>query len=68
MLTNDNIDDFFSLPTDRTSAVVAGTNPYNFIKSNANSETLLVTIGDSWTWGDDISSKDHVRLNSVYVG
>jgi hypothetical protein len=68
LLTNDNIDDFFSLPTDRTSAVVAGTNPYNFIKYNTNSETLLVTIGDSWTWGDDLHDDHTVRLNYVYGG
>ena len=40
--------------------------PFNFI--NRNSQELLVTIGDSWTWGDDItvSNNNEIRLKKVF--
>ena len=40
--------------------------PFDFIKRD--SQELLVTIGDSWTWGDDItpSNNDTVRLEKVF--
>jgi len=43
-----------------------GKNPFNFISHNSNK--LVVTIGDSWTWGDDITfnNDDKVRLQKTY--
>lgn len=41
--------------------------PYNFI--GRNSDLLLVTVGDSWTWGSDISENnkdDDLRVQKVY--
>lgn len=77
-LTQDNIKDHFSLPTaDRTASLV-GKNPYDFV--NRNSDVLLITIGDSWTWGADLTKEkfsgthidrladDDYRLSNVYGG
>lgn len=40
--------------------------PFNFV--SRKSQELLVTVGDSWTWGDDItaSNNDDVRLEKVF--
>ena len=42
--------------------------PYNFV--NRNSKTLVITIGDSWTFGADIYPDDfkykQERLNKIY--
>jgi len=35
-------------------------NPFNF--KNKNSKKLLVTIGDSWTWGDELTN----RIDNCY--
>jgi hypothetical protein len=52
------------LPTDSTQ----GQYPYTFIDRKSN--VLVVTIGDSWTWGADITSSDETvtRLEKVYGG
>ena len=65
-LTNDNLSHYFSLPNADTSAVVCGENPYSFVGIGESTDTLLITIGDSWTWGDDLDEK--IRLNSVFGG
>jgi hypothetical protein len=65
-LTNDNLSQYFSLPNADTSAVLCDTNPYNFVSIGEPTDTLVVTIGDSWTWGDDLDEK--FRLNSVFGG
>lgn len=48
------------------NSTVAGQFPYSFV--NNNSKKLIVTIGDSWTWGADLSTDDNltVRNNDVY--
>lgn len=45
-----------------------GRYPYNFI--DRKSQNLVVTIGDSWTWGADITPNDdkNIRLKNSYGG
>jgi hypothetical protein len=76
-LSNDNLDHYFSLPNANTTELLLGKNPYDFVARKSN--TLLVTIGDSWTWGADLTKENnglHIdrnrddanRLTSVYGG
>lgn len=46
------LSEYFTLPTQDISHLQPGTNPFNF--EYRTKDTLLVTIGDSWTWGDDL--------------
>jgi hypothetical protein len=41
-----------------------GQYPYTFI--DQKSDILVVTIGDSWTWGADIENSEEDRLEKVY--
>jgi len=47
---------------------IQGQYPYSFI--DQKSDILVVTIGDSWTWGADItnSADSSIRLQKVYGG
>lgn len=77
-LSTSNLDQYFSLPNKNRTALLVGKNPYDFV--SRNSDTLVVTIGDSWTWGADLTqiktrqlhidrlSDDEFRLNNVYGG
>lgn len=67
VFTQDNLLDYFMPANIRNSWHEEDTNVYNFI--SRNSDKLLVTVGDSWTWGSDISkhnTDDNVRVNCVY--
>lgn len=61
-LTQDNIQHYFSLPTLERTTALLGKNPYDFV--NRNSDTLLITIGDSWTWGADLTK---VKFNGCHI-
>lgn len=37
--------------------------PYSFI--SANSKTLVIVIGDSWTWGADLSENDALNIRNT---
>lgn len=52
-LTSDNLYDFFSVATEQDSATVVGKKLFDFV--DRQSDTLIVTIGDSWTWGADLT-------------
>lgn len=52
-LSQDTLADYFSLPDSNRSIFLVGKMPYDFISRNSN--TLVVTIGDSWTWGADLT-------------
>ena len=77
-LTQATIENYFSLPTKERTILLIGKNPYDFV--SRNSDTLLITIGDSWTWGADLTTikhaglhidklvDDHYRLANVYGG
>lgn len=77
-LTQETIKKYFSLPDERRTKLLIGKNPYDFISRNSNK--LIITIGDSWTWGADLTKQkfqglhldklndDNYRLNHVYGG
>jgi len=58
---------YFTIADSTNSWYLTPTNTFDFI--NRSSNKLLVTVGDSWTWGSDISennSDDEYRLKSVW--
>ena len=58
---------YFTIADSTNSWYLTPTNTFDFI--NRSSNKLLVTVGDSWTWGSDISennSNDDYRLESVW--
>ncbi len=77
-LLKETVRRYFSLPDERRTANLSGKNPYDFIRRR--SDNLIVTIGDSWTWGADLTQQkynvvhidkledDDYRLNHVYGG
>jgi hypothetical protein len=65
--TQHNLPEYFSIADKFTSWHQEPTNTFNFV--NRDSDTLTVTVGDSWTWGSDISENnwdDELRLRCVY--
>lgn len=46
-------------------STVSGKFPYSFV--NNNSKKLVVTIGDSWTWGADLSFNDDLAIRNKDV-
>ena len=66
-LTQETLPDYFSIADASTSWFTVPTNTFDFV--NNNSKTLLVTIGDSWTWGSDVSinnGNNQYRRDNVY--
>jgi hypothetical protein len=65
-LTKDILPLHFTLASPKNSHYKVITNTFDFIDNN--SDSLVVTIGDSWTWGSDISIDDNedIRLSCVY--
>ena len=67
VLTPDTLYKYFTLANKTNSWYTKDTNTFNFI--SRNSKNLLVTVGDSWTWGSDISFNnydDNKRIKNVY--
>lgn len=64
ILTQNDLPKYFAIADATSSWFDVPTNTFNFV--NNGSKTLLVTIGDSWTWGSDISLNDNIRINSLY--
>lgn len=77
-LTQETIKNYFSLPDKRRTQTLIGKNPYDFVSRNSNK--LIITIGDSWTWGAGLTKMkikelhtdkledDNYRLTHVYGG
>ena len=77
-LLKETVRRYFSLPDERRTANLIGKNPYDFIRRR--SDNLIVTIGDSWTWGANLTKQklnvrhidkladDSYRLENVYGG
>ena len=66
-LTQETIPEYFTIANSENSWIKTPTNLYNFI--SRHSDKLLVTIGDSWTWGSDIAINnidDAHRVRSVF--
>lgn len=55
-LTPENLYDYFAVATEKDSVTVAGSRLFDFV--DRQSDTLIVTIGDSWTWGADLTNFD----------
>jgi len=73
MITSKLLSDHFTLPNKNIIAhLPENAIPFDFLINN--NETLLVTIGDSWTWGDELINREHCfgrvlsqKLNSDWV-
>jgi len=65
-LTKEILPNYFTIASSKNSHYLTETNTFDFV--NRNSDILLVTIGDSWTWGADLSLNDNeeFRINNVY--
>lgn len=66
-LSQDNLPEYFTIADITNSWHKIPTNTFNFI--SRNSDSLLVTVGDSWTWGSDISEgnlNDNYRVDNVW--
>lgn len=66
-LSQTNLSDYFTIADAHSSWHKTPTNTFNFI--SRDSRTLVVTVGDSWTWGSDISQSnydDQFRIEHVY--
>jgi hypothetical protein len=58
---------YFSIADSTSSWYAEPTNTFDFV--SRNSRTLLVTVGDSWTWGSDLSlnnKDDDFRKHHVF--
>jgi hypothetical protein len=67
VLTQQNLEQYFTVANKENSWLPEPTNLYNFV--SRDSDTLLVTIGDSWTWGADLAphkSRDDHRIKHVF--
>jgi len=66
-LTKEVLPKYFTIADSTNSWYQTPTNTFDFVSRSSN--ILLVTVGDSWTWGSDISennSDDEYRLKSVW--
>ena len=52
-LSSENLYDYFSTATSQDSATIVGKKLFDFV--DRQSKTLVITIGDSWTWGADLT-------------
>lgn len=57
-----NIYDFFSTASEKDSVTVAGKKLFDFI--DRGSKILVITIGDSWSWGADLTQQ---KLQGAHV-
>jgi hypothetical protein len=66
-LTQHTLPQYFSIADSTNSWHSLPTNTFDFIERN--SQDLVVTIGDSWTWGSDISlhnQNNQTRIDNLY--
>ena len=65
-LTKKILPNYFTIASPKNSHYLTETNTFDFV--NRNSNTLVVTIGDSWTWGADLSldNNEEFRLKHVF--
>jgi lysophospholipase L1-like esterase len=64
-LTQATLADHFSIADSNSSWYTEPTNTYDFADRNSN--TLVVTIGDSWTWGNDMGTATHLIRGTDYA-
>lgn len=63
MITNDDIKKYFTLPYDKISHYDSSKNPFDV--KNRLSSKLLVTLGDSWSWGDELSDRSNKCYGNI---
>jgi hypothetical protein len=64
-LTKEILPNYFTIASPKNSHYLVKTNTFDFV--DCNSTTLVVTIGDSWTYGADLSNdNEEFRINNVY--
>lgn len=66
-LTQHTLPDYFSIADRHSSWHQTPVNTFNF--ADRASDTLIVTVGDSWTWGSDLAesnSDDAYRVQHLY--
>ena len=66
-LTQATLPDYFTIADHTNSWYTQATNTFDFV--DRNSDTLVVTVGDSWTWGCDLTPYDYdnnYRIQNVY--
>ena len=66
-LTQHNLPDYFSIADCHSSWHQTPVNTFNF--ADRDSDILIVTVGDSWTWGSDLAesnSDDAYRVQHLY--
>jgi len=61
-LTTDLLSNYFTIATPDNSHYTESTNCFDFVDRMA--DTLTITVGDSWTWGQDLNPNQ--RLDQVY--
>jgi hypothetical protein len=64
-LSTDILPDYFTIASPHNSHYAVPTNTFDFV--DRGSKVLLVTCGDSWTWGAGLENKgNEFRLTHVY--
>ena len=66
-LTQSSLANYFTIADRHSSWHQQPTNTFDFV--DRSSSTVIVTVGDSWTWGSDISENNHDndhRLRCLY--
>jgi hypothetical protein len=65
-LTKESLPDYFTIASPENSHYKTQVNTFDFIGNNKT--TLVVTVGESWTWGSDITedNNEETRLAQVY--
>jgi len=65
-LTKEILPDYFTIASPKNSHYLFETNTFDFV--DRNSDILVVTVGDSWTWGADLSPGDNeeFRIKNVF--
>lgn len=61
-LSTESLPQYFTIADPHNSHYTQPTNTFDFVDRNSN--TLLVTVGDSWTWGADLDPAQ--RTQQVY--
>ena len=66
-LSQNTLPDYFTIADRHSSWHQQPTNTFDYV--DRGSDTLIVTVGDSWTWGSDISENNHdnlLRIKNLY--
>ena len=65
-LTNKILPEYFTIALPNNSHYLTATNTFDFV--DRNSKSLVITVGDSWTWGSDLSpdNNNEFRLTHVF--